>query len=287
MHHLVRPVGAEDGEHSRRITARAAPPRARPDAGRRSGLRRAAALGLSVVAAFLGVGCGGGGGEAETCAITGPYGEGRGQVSLLRPSGDPESIVVFGHGWTDVEPTDWHLPRLDHLCAEGSLVVFPRYQVDEFDTFENGVDGFRDGLRTAFSGLVGVDVPVVAVGYSLGGALVSYYAGHAAEWEVPAPESVLSIFPTARVPGRPAGTPPVSVTFVVLAGDADEVVGTAGADDLRAWLESNGRRMHYRLVRSNDALTASHEALKETTDASTETFWAPIDDLVADAREGR
>jgi pimeloyl-ACP methyl ester carboxylesterase len=238
------------------------------------------------MAAFLGSGCTGGA-AAEACSITGPYGEGRGQVSLLRPDGDPESIVVFGHGWTAVEPTDWHRPRLDHLCADGSLIVFPRYQVDELDTFENGVDGFRDGVRTGFAELAGVDVPVVAVGYSLGGALVSYYAGHATEWEVPVPESVLAIFPTVGVPGRDPGTPPASVEFVLLAGDRDEVVGTAGADDLRAWLESNDRTVEYRLVRSTPALTATHEALKETSEASTETFWAPIDELIAEAREAR
>lgn len=245
------------------------------------------ALGISAVFLLFLAGCGGGSDAADACRITGPFGEARGQVWLLRPGGDPESIVLFGHGWTAVEPTDWHRPRLDHLCANGSLVVFPRYQVDEFDTFENGVDGFRDGVQTAFAELDGVDVPVVAVGYSLGGALVSYYAGHATDWNVPVPKSVLSIFPTTRVPGKPAGTPPASVKFVMLAGDQDEVVGTAGADDLHSWLESNGRTADYRLVRSSDALTASHEALKDTSAASTETFWAPIDELIRDAREGR
>jgi dienelactone hydrolase len=250
-------------------------------------LRRAVALGLSVVSMVLAAGCGDAGDTAaEACAITGPYGDGRGQVSLLRPDGDPESIVVFGHGWTAVEPTDWHRPRLDHLCAEGSLVVFPRYQVDELDSFESSVEGFRNGVRTAFAELDGVDIPVVAVGYSLGGALVSYYAGHATEWDVPVPRSVFSIFPTSRVPGTVAGTPPASVKFVVLAGDRDEVVGTAGADDLRAWLEEYGRTADYRLVPSTEGLMANHEALKETTHASTETFWAPIDELVAEAREG-
>lgn len=249
-------------------------------------MRVALAVGVAASSLLL-VGCGDGSGAADACRMDGPFGAGRGQVWLLRPGGDPESIVLFGHGWTAVEPTDWHRPRLDHLCADGSLVVFPRYQVDEVDTFERSVDGFRDGVRTAFVRLEGVDVPVVAVGYSLGGALVSYYAGHATDWHVPVPESVFSIFPTTRVPGKPAGTPPASVEFVLLAGDRDEVVGSAGADDLRAWLDSNGRAAEYRLVRSTDKLTASHEALKEMTDASTETFWEPIDDLVAEAREGQ
>jgi dienelactone hydrolase len=249
-------------------------------------VRHGLALGLAAISLLVG-GCGGESDAAEACRITGPLGAGRGQVWLLRPDGDPETIVVFGHGWTAVDPDDWHRPRLDHLCSGGSLVVFPRYQVDELDTFEDGVDGFRDGIRTAFSELEGEDVPVVAVGYSFGGALVSYYAGHAAEWGAPVPTSVLSIFPTARVPGKSAGTPPDSVEFVVLAGDQDEVVGTAGADDLRSWLEGSGRAVDYRLVRSTGALTATHEALKETSEASTKIFWAPIDELVAAARDTR
>jgi hypothetical protein len=76
------------------------------------------------------------------------------------------------------------------------------------------------------------------------------------------PASVLGIFPTTRVPGASTGTPPASTEFVLLAGDQDEIVGTAGADDLRAWLENMGP-------------------------ASTETFWAPVDELIADARSGR
>ena len=250
-------------------------------------MRRACALGLSAISLSPLVGCGGGSGAADACRITGPFGTARGQVWLLRPGGEPESVVLFGHGWTAVQPTDWHRPRLDHLCSAGSVVVFPRYQVDELDTFQSAVDGFRDGVQTAFAELDGMELPVVAVGYSLGGALVSYYAGHARDWDVPVPDSVLAIFPTTRVPGKDAGTPPASVQFVLLAGDRDEVVGTAGAEDLRSWLESNGQTADYRQVRSTDALTATHEALKESSEASTEAFWAPIDELVEDAREGR
>jgi dienelactone hydrolase len=246
-------------------------------------LRHALVLGLTAISLLVG-GCGGGTSASGTCRVTGPLGEGRGQVWLLRPEDKPESILVFGHGWTAVDPNDWHRPRLDHLCAEGSLVVFPRYQVDELDTFADGVDGFRDGVRTAFAELP-PDIPVVAVGYSFGGALAGYYAGHATDWDVPVPAAVLGIFPTSRVPGKPAGRPPASAKFVLLAGDQDEVVGTAGAEDLRSWLEENGQGADYRLVRSSKALTASHEALKETTGASTETFWEPIDDLIAEARD--
>jgi hypothetical protein len=250
-------------------------------------VRGGVALCLAAVSSLVALaGCSSGEQTADTCRITGPFGSGRGAVWLLQPAADPESIVLFAHGWAAVEPTDWHRPRLDHLCTNGSVVVFPRYQLDELDTFEDGLDGFRRGVQTAFARLEDVDVPVVAMGYSFDGALVNYYAGHATGWGVPVPHSVLSIFPTTRVPAKPAGEPPSSVEFLLLAGDGDEVVGTAGAEDFLAWLESHhSERRTFRLVRSTDTLTASHEALKETNAASTETFWAPIDELIADARD--
>jgi dienelactone hydrolase len=251
-------------------------------------MRALLALGLAAVSSLFALACSSEERAAQDCRITGPFGSGRGQVWLLRPSTAPSSLVLFAHGWTAVQPTDWHRPRLDHLCAHGSVVVFPRYQVDELDTFELGVDGFRKGVRTAFARLDDADVPVVAVGYSFGGALVNYYAAHAARWGVPAPDNVYSIFPTTRVAGRPVGKPPSSVDFTLLGGDRDEVVGTAGAEDFIAWLKSHGvERRSYRVVRSSDALIASHEAPKETTAASTEAFWAPIDELVAAAEDSR
>ena len=222
---------------------------------------------------------------AAGCTLTGPFGAGRSQVWLLRPPAPPRSIVLFAHGWTAVEPTDWHRSRFDHLCARGSLVVFPRYQVDGLDTWEQALDGFRRGVQIAFARLRPVEVPVVAAGFSFGGALANYYAGNAGRWGVPRPSGVLSIFPTKRVPGRPAGAPPKSVRFVLLAGDRDDVVGTKGAEDFLAWLKGHpGKRKTYRLVRSSSALIAHHEAPKEMTAASTRAFWAPIDALVATAR---
>jgi acetyl esterase/lipase len=222
---------------------------------------------------------------AIRCSLTGPFGAGRTQVWLLKPPTAPRSIVLFAHGWTAVDPNDWHRVRLDHLCAEGSVVLFPRYQVDVTDTWQQAVDGFRRGVQIGFARLGSPRLPVVAAGYSLGGALVNYYAGNARAWKVPVPRSVFSIFPTTRIDGRSAGKPPVSVRFVILAGDRDEVVGTAGAKDFMSWLARHptGKKT-YRLVRSSAALTATHEALKEMTAASTRTFWRPIDVLVADAR---
>ena len=222
---------------------------------------------------------------ATGCSLSGPFGAGRTQVWLLRPASMPKSIVLFAHGWTATDPNDWHRARFDHLCAHGSVVLFPRYQRDESDTWPQSVDGFRRGIQIGFQQLGQTRLPVVAAGYSFGGALVNYYAGNARAWKVPVPRSVLSIFPTARVRGRSAGNPPASVRFVILAGDRDEVVGTAGAMDFRAWLKRHpAAKTTYRLVRSSPALTATHEAPKETTLASARAFWKPIDVMVADAR---
>jgi acetyl esterase/lipase len=222
------------------------------------------------------------------CTISGPFGSGRGQVWLLRPASAARSIVVFAHGWTAVKPTDWHLVRFEHLCQRGSTVVFPRYQLDEFDTFDQGLDGFRSGMQAAFRRLAPVHVPVVAAGYSFGGALVNYYAADARAWGVPVPRAVVSIFPTTRVQGRPVAAPPPAVRFLILAGDRDEVVGRAGAADFLKWLRRHpARNTEYRLVRSSASLVASHEAPKEMTAASTRTFWTPIDLMVTYARGAR
>ena len=219
------------------------------------------------------------------CSITGPFGSGRAQVWLLRPAVPPRSIVVFAHGWTAVEPTDWHRVRFDHLCSRGSLVVFPRYQVDGLDRWQQGVDGFRRGVQIAFARLRPVKVPVVAAGFSFGAALANYYAGNAGRWGVPSPYGVFSIFPTTRIPGRQAGRPSASARFVLLAGDRDEVVGTEGAEDFLMWLKGHPEdRKTYRLVRSNGAFVAHHEAPKAMTAASTRVFWAPIDQMVVAAR---
>jgi acetyl esterase/lipase len=219
------------------------------------------------------------------CSLTGPFGAGRTRVWLLKPPAKPRSIVLFAHGWTAVDPNDWHRPRFDHLCAERSLVLFPQYQRDRYDTWQQAVDGFRRGVQIGFEQLEGTGLPVVAVGYSLGGALVDYYAGNARAWKVPVPRSVLSIFPTTRIAGRSPGKPPASVRFLILAGDRDEVVGTAGAKDWLAWLAGHpSTKKTYRLIRSTAGLVAMHEALKAMTPASTRAFWHPIDVLVSEAR---
>ena len=67
--------------------------------------------------------------------IEGPYGRGGGEVWVVVPDRPVQSVVVFGHGWKLAPPStaySWvgqFRPWLDHLAADGSAVIFPRYQL--------------------------------------------------------------------------------------------------------------------------------------------------------------
>jgi dienelactone hydrolase len=242
--------------------------------------------GVAALAAALLVSLGAGtAAGAPTCRLEGPLGTGAAQSWILRPAGRPRSIVVYAHGWTATDPNDWHRRELDHLCSRGSVVVFPRYQRDALDTFESTVEPFRQGLQAAFRRLGPARVPVVAAGYSFGGALVFYYAANARAWKLPVPAAVYSIFPVEPLALRKLPPFPRSTRVLVLAGDQDEVVGTAGAQGFLRYLRAHGRK-EYRRIRSTPGLRAHHEAPKETTPLALRTFWAPLDGLVAGARTG-
>jgi alpha-beta hydrolase superfamily lysophospholipase len=220
------------------------------------------------------------------CTLSGPLGKGASQVWLLIPDGEPRSVVVYAHGWTATSPHDWHRARMDHLCARGSAVVFPRYQRGGYDdTFPGSVAPFRAGLAAAFARLDRPRLPVVASGFSFGATLVFYYAANAGRWGLPVPGGVYSIFPTGPIPGVRLGPLPRTARYVVLAGDRDEVVGRAGADAFWQRLARHpAARKQYRLVRSGAGLLASHEAPKETSSLALRTFWAPLDALVGRVR---
>jgi dienelactone hydrolase len=175
---------------------------------------------------------------------------------------------------------------MDHLCARGSAVVFPRYQRGDYrDTFQTSVAPFRAGLAAAFARLRPTRVPVVAAGFSFGATLVFYYAANARRWALPVPDGVYSIFPTGPIPGVALGPLPKASRYVVVAGDRDEVVGRAGADALWRRLARHApARKQFRLVSSRAGLLAFHEAPKETSPLALRTFWAPLDALVAQVR---
>ena len=217
-----------------------------------------------------------------------PIGDEGDQVWVLTPTGEIESVVVFLHGWTATSPFDWHQPWLEHLLDGGSAVVFPRYQQgfvgdDPFKT----VDAMRVGLEAGFAHLGEPSLPVVVAGYSHGGSLAFHYATNGLDWAIPVPDAVYSIFPREPIREQPLGDLPDSVNVLVLVGEEDSVVGTEGADAFWEWLATHPEQAkEYRLIHSTPELRAHHEAVKEPVPEARETFWAPLDSLVAKSRPG-
>lgn len=267
-------------------------------------LRRAClASGLAVAVTLL-AGCGGGGGDdgdgaARTAAsgapveveggVATPYGDGDGRVWVLAPEdGDVESVVVYLHGWGATLPTEWHQVWLEHLLANGSAVVFPQFQDGFDDTFLATPADLRDGLRLGFGALGEPDVPVVAAGFSIGATLSFVYAANAERWGVPAPRSVYAIFPVdpAQVdPGLDLSA--LSETrALLLVGDQDVVVGSAGADAVSRLLTSLPAELRTtRVVRTSNDFVADHEAPTFVeSPAVRRTFWEPLDELVDESR---
>jgi pimeloyl-ACP methyl ester carboxylesterase len=218
------------------------------------------------------------------------YGHGAGKVWVITPRrGIARSVVVFVHGWTATSPFDWHQAWLDHLVARGSVVLFPVYQAGRpDDAFASTPRGLRAGLVAGFRALGSTRLPVVVVGYSVGGALAFEYAARAAAWHLPRPAAVMSVFPVDPLQVDPAllDLGPPKVPVLVLAGDRDEVVGEAGAKAFWRWLGPVARRLKtYRLLRSTNGFVFRHEALKALGDPIVRAaFWAPLDSLVAAAR---
>jgi pimeloyl-ACP methyl ester carboxylesterase len=178
---------------------------------------------------------------------------------------------------------------MDHLLARGSAVIFPRYQEGSSDDPQvTTIFDLEEGLRTGFEALDEPGLPVVAAGFSWGGALAFYYAARAGRWRVPRPRAVYSVFPA-----DPRGADPLldlprprRTRVVILVGDRDDVVGTYGADTFWTWLRPLPAKWKtYRVVRTTDALFASHEApTVVTSPVVRKVFWAPLDALVAQAR---
>jgi acetyl esterase/lipase len=264
-------------------------------------MRRAATLaGALVIAVALG-GCFGdddrpaapapSGPEVRTAAGRAtPYGEGAGQVWVLRPGdGEIRSIVVYLHGWGATIPFEWHGAWFDHLLRRGSAVLFPRYQAGSTDDalVTTPLD-LRLGLELGFRALDRDDLPVVAAGFSVGAALAFVYAAQAQSWAVPAPEAVYGIFPVDPVTIDPMldVAPPAGTRVLLLAGEDDAVVGRAGADEL--WARARSLPVssrEYRVIRTTDELLADHEAPTYVQSAVVRrTFWTPLDRLIEQVR---
>ena len=157
----------------------------------------------------------------------GPIGKGASGVWLYRPAGKPKDLVIFFHGQggrTEATPAN-HLPWIQHLVARGSVVVYPRY---ELEYVVEPMEYVVAGVRTATKHVDVGGLPVLALGFSRGGALAVEYGAVAESNEVPVPDLITSVFPADRgSQGKEIDLTPLdhSTALVIMIGDQDTVVG--------------------------------------------------------------
>ena len=242
--------------------------------------------GLLALALMLALaGCGGKSDELSHSTAEGPIGKGSSGVWLYRPAGKPKDVVVYFHGQggpKEATPVN-HLPWINHLVKRGSIVVYPRYEMAyEADPMQYVVNGVKAAEKK-------VDVkglPVLAIGYSRGAAIAVEYGAAAEQNKVPVPDWIMSVFPA------PYGNQkklidlaelPHFTELVILVGDKDQIVGTAGAVLLGQRLQRGGfpgENIQVSQVQSHGSFTADHFAPMDTSKAAQAAFWAPADRIM-------
>jgi len=235
---------------------------------------------LPLLAALLLVGCGGATtstGDAPTtiqAATTAPT---TATADVFPATGTERATVVLLHGWNDVAPKGYE-PWTAHLNETGVTVIYPRYQRGLLSTPSQMLDGTEQAIRAGFE-QAPPQGPVVAAGYSLGGGFAVVYAANATAWDVPEPAAVYGVFPAMppTVP-EPFGTVPKATSVSLLVGDADQVVGTNGAEQLAAAIAPHPATIT--TLKSIAAITFDHFAPKGTDAQAQKAFWLPLDKLV-------
>ena len=230
-------------------------------------------------------GCGGREAPSTKATSVGPIGKGASGVWLYTPAGKPKDVVVYFHahgGPEEATPAN-HLPWIKHLVERGSVVIYPRYEMAyEADPMPFIVNGVRAATkRVDVKGL-----PVLSLGYSRGGAIAVEYAAVAGDKGLPLPDWVMSVFPAPYGNQKhliDLGSLRHFTELLILVGDQDQVVGTAGAAYLGQRLQQSGfpgQNVEVSEVQSHGGFTADHFAPMSTSPAAKNAFWRPADDVL-------
>jgi hypothetical protein len=249
---------------------------------------KAAWIPVAVVALLGLAACGGGGPSYPARAsVEGPIVQGSDPakgVWLFQPAGKPKRMVIFFHGQGGPEeatPTN-HRAWIDHLVDQGSVVIYPRY---EQDYAASVLEPAIAGVRTANERLGKPDLPVLAIGYSRGGALAVEYAAAAAGKKVPVPDIVESINTVSfGEQTQPTDLRPLkrTTTIAVVVSDQDQL-GTVGAGGLLKRLRASGfpgTQIELNFARSHGSFTADHLAPLERSPNARQAYWNPTDALL-------
>ena len=233
-------------------------------------------------------GCGGGGPSYPSRAtVEGPIVQGSDPakgVWLFQPAGKPKRMVIFFHGQGGPEeatPRN-HRPWINHMVRHGAVVVYPRYEQD----YAASVLGPAiAGVRTANERLGKPDLPVLAIGYSRGGALAVEYAAASAGQGVPIPDIVESINTVSfGEQDKATDLRPLKhdTTVALIVSDQDEL-GVQGARGLLDRLRKAGfpgTNIELNFARSHGSFQADHLAPLELSPNAQEAYWAPTDALL-------
>jgi pimeloyl-ACP methyl ester carboxylesterase len=221
-------------------------------------------------------------------AEQGPLGTGPREVWWFASKGKARSLVVFLHGYGGpVEETPKnHVPFLRHLAAQGSDVIYPRYEVSLSTDQYADIDA---AIATARAHLGDPHVPVIVVGYSRGGRLAVDYAAYRAMNGRP-PVGVLAIYPAVyadfeRLISFKHLDPKMKLTMLL--GDKDTDVDGTGARTILARLELANfpiANVKVIVVRSTKAFTANHLSLMNTGPTARREIWGPADRFIASVR---
>ncbi|TMM27272.1 MAG: hypothetical protein E6F94_03295 [Actinobacteria bacterium] len=244
---------------------------------------------LLLAALATAAGCGGSGAShLKALHQQGPIGSGAKEVWFYAAKGKPRSLVIFLHGYGGpVEETPKnHIPWLKHLAAEGSDVVYPRYEVGAAANPYPNIDA---ALDEATPRLGKPHVPVVVIGYSRGGRIaVDYAAVRAARGQEPA--AVLAVFPGLVSPYErlgPLEKLDARLKLDIMLGDKDTSVGGVGARVILRRLEPAGfpgSQIKVIFVRSKGSFRADHLSVMATSPAAKAEIWRPADKLIDSVR---
>ncbi len=166
-------------------------------------------LALALLLALLGCG-----GESEKALSPseGPIGKGASGIWIYRPAGTPKDLVIYLHGQggpTEATPEN-HLPWITHLVSRGSIVLYPRY---EMDYEAEPMQFIANGIRTAAKRVDLDGLPVLVIGYSRGGGLAVEYGAVAGEEDLPVPDAILGVLPAGFGNANSSSRPHTALAF--------------------------------------------------------------------------
>jgi len=216
-------------------------------------------------------------------------GEGAQAVAIFRPAGSSGAagpVVILLHGWVAIDPARYG-PWIGHLVQRGNTVIFPAYQTKPAYDTEAPLGNVLAAVRAALPQVTVAPGRLIVAGHSAGGALAADYAAAAADHGLPAPAAVFSVYPGRKLRHLDVPIPSADLTRIapgtrvlVYAGERDTAVGSGTAHSIVRG--ATQAAVTLRTVRG-DAVD-QHSAPRTFDGAAQRTFWAPLDELVADTR---